>query len=326
MRRLLPCVGWFGLAAFNLLTPIAGAAQTPQANTPDAQTSAALANIEPTPQIKPGECWVRVRVPAVIHSVEERVLIKPEYVRYEIVPAEFKEVEKEIVVKPESVTFEVVPAQYETKEVEVVVTPEHTKMGATEPQFLSEETKREVKPSLLTLKIENGDAGELVSFLKQDAEFKAYARHLLVKPSQVQTEKVARAVEKVATQVLVKAAEVKEVKVPAEVKKITVRELVKPATKKEIKVPAEYAMVTRQHIVTPDRVVWQRVVCPNSISPELIKQVQAKLKEKGIELPEPDGQWNDATKAAVSQFQDKSGLPKAGLSYPLLEQLGIAAP
>jgi Putative peptidoglycan binding domain len=124
---------------------------------------------------------------------------------------------------------------------------------------------------------------------------------------------------------LVKAAEVKEVKVPAEVKKIKVRELVRPATKKEVKVPAEYALLAHERVITPEKVVWQRVVCPDKITPELIKSVQAKLKEKGSELGEPDGVWNDATKAAVVQYQTKNSLAVAGLSYALIEHLGLPA-
>lgn len=281
--------------------------------------------IEPQPPIKPGECYIRVLIPAKIEKTEERVLIKPEYIRYEIMPAEFKEVEKEVVVKPESTSYEIVPAQYETKEVEVVLAPDHTKISATEPQFLSEQAKRMIRPAGLSLKVEKSDAGELVSLLQKEAEFKMYDRQLLIKPSQVQQEKVAKVVEKVTTQVLVKPAEVKEVKVPAEVKKIKVRELVRPATKKEVKIPAEYAMVAHEHVISPEKIVWQRIVCPDKVTAELVKSVQGKLKEKGMEVGEANGQWNDATKTAVAQYQTKHGLAVAGLSYALIEHLGLPA-
>jgi hypothetical protein len=223
------------------------------------------------------------------------------------------------------VSYEVVPAVYETKEIEVVVAPEHTKLAASEPQFQSEEAKREVKPSQLNLKIENNEVGELLSFLQEDAQYKVYARNLLIKPSQVQQEKVAKSVEKVATQVLVKPAEVKEVKVPAEVKKYKVKELTRPATKKEVKVPAEYATITRQKLISPEQIVWLRVVCATKVTPEFVMQIQTKLKEKGIEVAN-DGMLNDATKAAIVQYQTKNNLTVGGLTYPFLEHLGVVAP
>ncbi len=282
------------------------------------------------PDAKPGECYLRVRVPAKFETTEERLLVKPEVIRYEVVPAEFKEVEKEVIVKPESITYEVIPAQYETKEVEVVIAPEFTKMSATEPVFQPEDNKVETRAARLALKLDanpfstNGAANsEVLSVANDPAEIKAYTRNLLIKPAQVQQEKVPRAIEKVATQVLVKPAEVKEVKVPAEIKKVMVRELVRPATKKEIKIPAEYTTVTRQRLIAPEKIMWQRVLCPADMTPTMLTTIQNKLKEKGVDPGEVNGQLTDATKAAVTQYQTQHNLAQGGLTYELLKHLGI---
>ena len=282
------------------------------------------------PEVKPGECYVRVKVPAKFETTEERLLVKPESIRYEITPAEFKEVGKEVVIKPESITYEIIPAQYETKEVEVIVAPEFTKISATEPMFQPEENKVETRAARLILKLDANPLGaagplnsEVLSLAQSPAEIKGYTRNLLIKPAQVQQEKVARAVEKVVTQVLVKPAEVKEVKVPAEVKKITIKELVRPATKKEVKTPAEYTTVARERLIAPEKIVWQRILCAADMTPAMITSIQTKLKEKGCDPGELNGKISDATKAAIVSYQSQHSLAQGGLTYEFLEHLGI---
>ena len=303
--------------------------QSPAATDP--QVAALLAGLaELPPEAKPGECYLRVRMPAKFETTEERLLVKPEVIRFEIVPAEFKEVEKEIVIKPESIAYEIVPAQYETKEIEVVLAPEFTKISATEPLFQPEDNKIETRAARLALKLDanpfsaNGPPNaEVLSLTNDPAEIKVYTRNLLIKPAQVQQEKVPRAIEKVATQVLVKPAEVKEVKVPAEVKKLMVRELVRPATKKEIKIPAEYTIVTRQRLLAPEKIVWQRVLCTAEMTPAMLTNIQTKLKEKGLDPGELNGQLSDATKAAITLYQTQNSLAQGGLTFEFLKHIGI---
>ncbi len=331
MRQLLDQFAVFCLLGIALANNFTLADEKPAAPATDPQVAALLAGLaELPPEAKPGECYLRVRMPAKFETTEERLLVKPEAIRYEVVPAEFKEVEKEVVIKPESITYEIVPAQYETKEVEVVLAPEHTKINATEPQFQPEDNKVETRAARLALKLDPNpfsasglQNAEVLSLAQDPAEIKAYTRNLLIKPAQVQQEKVPRAIEKVATQVLVKAAEVKEVKVPAEVKKMMVRELVRPATKKEIKIPAEYTTITRQRLIAPEKVVWQRVLCAAEMTPAMLTNIQTKLKEKGIDPGELNGQLTDATKAAVTQYQTQNSLGQGGLTYEFLKHLGI---
>ncbi len=334
MNQTLSGVGLcaVGFLWMNASLAMNAGADDPQTKAADPQLSTLLAAMtELPPEVKPGECYVRVKVPAKYETIEERLLVKPESVRYEIMPAEFKMVEKEVVVKPESITYEIVPAEYESKEFEVVVAPEHTQITATEPEFQSEENKVETRAARLVLKLDANPLsaggllsnGEVLSLAQDPAEVKTYTRSLLIKPAQVKQEKVAPAIEKIATQVLVKPAEVKEVKVPAEIRKLMVRELVRPATKKEIKVPAEYTTVTRSRLVSPERIVWQRILCASEMTPEMITAIQTKLKEKGVEPGELNGQLSDATKAAIGQYQSQNALAQGGLTFELLDHLGI---
>jgi hypothetical protein len=331
MRHVRGPIAALSLSIFAFTSHASHADEKPAPAPTDPQVAALLAGLaELPPEAKPGECYLRVRLPAQFETSEERLLVKPEAIRYEVVPPEFKDVEKEIVIKPESITYEVVPAQYETKEVEVVLAPEFTKINATEPVFQPEDNKIETRAARLALKLDvnpfssvGPQHAEVLSLSNDPAEIKAYTRNLLIKPAQVQQEKVPRAIEKVATQVLVKPAEVKEVKVPAEVKKVLVRELVRPATKKELKLPAEYTIVTRQRLVAPEKIVWQRVLCTAEMTPAMITNIQTKLKEKGVDPGELNGQLTDPTKAAVTQYQTQNNLAQGGLTYEFLKHIGI---
>ncbi len=321
------------LLTLSFLTGFCGA-DDKDPSAPDAQAAALLHGVAALPpSVKPGECYALVRYAAQFESIQERVLVKPEVVRYEIVPAEFKEVEKEVIVKPETVSYEIIPAQFESKEIEVVVAPEFTKLSATEPVLQAEERKLETRPGRLGLRLDANPfdlgsqiSGGVLNLFQDPGETTAYKRNLLIKPASVAQEKVARAVEKVVTQVLVKPAEVKEVKVPAEIKKVKVRELVRPSTKKEVKTPAEYGTVTFQKLIAPEKIVWQRVLCSTKLNAPMLTEIQNKLKEKGVDPGTANGELNEATKNAIAKYQANHRLAEGGLTYEFLEHLGVKAP
>ncbi len=319
----------FSVVALSLAATLTGNLLTGQEPAQPAPTQSTGLEALP-PNIKPGECYVRVLQPAKFETTEERVLVKPEAIRYEIIPAEFKEVEKEVIIKPETVSYEIVPAQFETKEVEVIAAPDFSSISATEPEFQSENATVITRAARVALKLgenifnrQEQMTGDVLCLINEDAESKTYVRNLLIKPAQFKQEKIAKTIEKVATQVLVKPAEVKEVKVPAEVKKFMVKELVRPATKKEVKIPAEYAMITKQRLVEPEKIAWQRVLCATNVTSEVIKSIQTKLKEKGIDSGEVNGDLNEPTKAAILQYQTQNNIAQGGLTYEFLEHIGL---
>jgi peptidoglycan hydrolase-like protein with peptidoglycan-binding domain len=59
-------------------------------------------------------------------------------------------------------------------------------------------------------------------------------------------------------------------------------------------------------------------------SPELVKQAQQALKEKGINAGPVDGQWGPQTAQGVKQFQQQNQIQATGqLDQPTLASLGI---
>jgi len=59
-------------------------------------------------------------------------------------------------------------------------------------------------------------------------------------------------------------------------------------------------------------------------SPELVKQAQQALKDKGIQVGAVDGQWGPQTQQGVKQFQQQQGLQASGqLDQQTVAALGI---
>jgi hypothetical protein len=75
-----------------------------------------------------------------------------------------------------------------------------------------------------------------------------------------------------------------------------------------------------------ERTVTSSAHASNTYDPALVRSVQQSLNDHGYNAGAVDGQWGPATRDAVRQFQQASGLPPSGeLSRPTLNALGIPA-
>lgn len=285
------------------------------------------------PNAKPGECYVRVKNPAKYKTVDERVLIQPETVRYETVPAVFREVEKKVLIKPEFVRHEFIPAKFEKKMIAVELQPEHSKLTAVAAKFKTEEKKFESKPAreYWTVGADplNPDpkmTKDILCLVQDPAEFIKYTQKVLQTAARVDQAKVAKREQMVETEVLVKPAEVKKITVPAEYKVVKVMELVTPARKQEIPVEAVYKTVKRKVLIAPEKLTWERVLCKTNITPEVIKSIQNALKKKGFDPGAVNGELNNATNNSIKKYQKENKLLEAGLSFEFLEHIGVKPP
>ena len=58
--------------------------------------------------------------------------------------------------------------------------------------------------------------------------------------------------------------------------------------------------------------------------PELIRQVQQRLNQRGINVGTVDGRWNAATQQGVKKFQEQQGMVATGqLDQSTLKALGL---
>jgi len=84
-----------------------------------------------------------------------------------------------------------------------------------------------------------------------------------------------------------------------------------------------YQTVSKEVMVEPGRMLWKRVLCESNLSPDIIRQIQTALIEKGFNTGGVDGVIGGQTREAVAQFQKDRDMAEGGLTYETLEALGI---
>lgn len=113
--------------------------------------------------------------------------------------------------------------------------------------------------------------------------------------------------------------------VPAEFATRDVRKLVTPATTRTIEVPAEYTTVTKRLLVKKGGFTeWREVLCSESVTPNIILQIQRALQERGYDAGAIDGVLGSLTKTALIQYQNDKGLPIGQMDMRTLQQLGVS--
>lgn len=281
-------------------------------------------------EAKSGECYVKVRRPAKFRTEKERVLVKEQSVRYEIVPAKFRDVEKKVLVKPESTRFEIIPAKFEKKIETVQTSPEFKRLSSTGAKFKSSKEKILVKPATAVWKkgtpplsaLQNV-VSEVWCLVKEAAEYQSYTRQNVDARASVGEHVVDAESQDVETHVLVRPAEVKKIVEPAQYETVKTRELVSPAFSKEIVVQAEYKEVKRQVLVQAEEIVWQRVLCDTNLTPKVIRKIQDALKAKKYDYGKEKGKLTPATMKAIEKYQKDYKLSKGAITYEFLEHLKI---
>jgi len=183
-----------------------------------------VADLLPT-DAKPGECFVRVYVPAQFETFEETVKVRDASTRLEVVPARYEWVEEQVMVKDASTVLEEIPAEFEMQERRVLVEPGHT-------GWQIEKTDKCLEPVPRTA------ASEMFCLVSHEPVY-----------------------ETVRTNVMVKPATTRCVEIPAQYQTVRREKLVAPATTRSIPIPEEYATVQQTRKVADARIEWQRVQC-----------------------------------------------------------------
>jgi hypothetical protein len=249
-----------------------------------------VAQAPPTLDAKVGECWAQVYVPPKTETTTDRICIKPESERLEIVPARFEWTEEQVLVKPASKRLVEVPAEFRTEDQTV-----------------------EVQPGYRTWVTSNGDQcrTEDGKPIYQNRVF-----CLVDQPPLTKTMKVER---------LEQRACVREIEEPAEYQTVRVQKCVEPASTRCVKVPAEYDEVQKTVVVAPGRIEWQRTVCDIEHN-DKISQVKRALAARGYEPGTVDTQSTDESFwVALRQYQTDNALGVGALTSETMQSLGLAS-
>lgn len=164
-----------------------------------------------------GQCFYEHFVPAKYETKSEKVLVKEEAEKVEIIPAKYEMVEEKVLVKDASKKVIEVPAVYDKVTEKVLVEPAKTiwKKGRG-----------------LAERIDN-TTGEIMCLVEVPAKYKTVSKRIVKTP-----------------------ATTKVVEIPAEYTMQKVRKLVAPAQEKRVKIPAEYTTVTKRVKVSDNTFTW----------------------------------------------------------------------
>jgi len=171
-----------------------------------------------------GDCYAKVFVAPQFDTVTERICVREESERLEIIPAQYEWVDEQVLVKEASTELVEIPAQFETREAVVQTSPGHTTWKQTQARCVADT---------------DGPPPQDV--------------FCLVSAPPTTTS--------ITTECQVKPATVEQRTIPAEYQTIRKQVCVNPATTRRINIPAEFRDIEKTVMISPGRMEWQRVDC-----------------------------------------------------------------
>ncbi len=188
--------------------------------TPQAAPVADVAAERPS-NVRPGEVWCYVRVPAVTRTEEERICVRQATYQEIQVPAQTQQVERKVCVRQASVQYEDIPAAFEDRHEQICTAPARTEWARVDcaPTHLREREQ----------------VGECWTLREIAPQF------------QTKT-----------TRVCVRQASRREIPIPPEFETRLETVVVQPARVDRIPVPAEYETRLKEVVVQGPRWEWRR--------------------------------------------------------------------
>jgi len=327
MKTYLPL-----LASLLLISPLA--AQEDKAAALAAQEDKAAAEeFSELPPAKPGECYIRTKLPAEYAVVKQKVLVKPATEDVTIAPAVFTQIVKKVMVSEAYTKIHVTDAQFEMRDVRVAVKPASTELVEIPPKFKEIEEEVIIKPAQqmwkkgagLRSELAGSDASALMCLVTIPAETKKVKRLIEVQPARTEKREVPGEWEVVKKRVLIKPAKMTEEVVPAEYADRLVLIPVEGPKRTVVAVPAVFEEVDTKILVTPERMGWTRVLCDTNLDGPILMDIQDALKAKGYASEGKRGELDQPMIDTVKKYAKDNNLA-SGLTYDLLKHLNVKAP
>jgi hypothetical protein len=315
-------------------------AEPAAAAAPAAATAAAMGGMcegQPTdpPQVAGvGQCYAKLWNEPQYSDVVQRTMVKPAGTRIEVVPAQYQTVTEEVMVREARKETRVIPAEYETVKDRVLVRPAYTRVETTPAVYDIYEEQQLVKPAYKTWKpgtmtaIQRVDeSGQILCLVEVPAEYKTVTRRELRTAEQTRNIEVPAEYTEVEKSVVKTAERTEVVEVePAVYETRQIEKLVQPAKETTVATEAEYADVTTKQLAAAGCYAWRQVLCDTNMTQDTVVSVQKKLSELGYYAGEPTGEFDEATLAAVNEYEQDNDLPvDPYLSVETARSLGIEA-
>jgi len=108
-------------------------------------------------------------------------------------------------------------------------------------------------------------------------------------------------------------------------KPVTVYEQVNKDKIVKIEVPATFTyVITKTAIKHKEQIIETEIICPDKITPLLIRQVQEHLKMLGYLVDSSAKELGETTMESIEKYQQENQLPIGGLNIPTLQSLNIS--
>ena len=274
------------------------------------------------PNARPGQCFIRPTIPAVVSQVPERRLIRAASTQVSTMPAEFRTVEDRVVTQPATRRIEVIEAEYADRTETVVTRPASTRLEPVEATFRTVTERVEVRPARQVWRISSelspeqrvaagvaADALDIYCLVTEPAEYRDVTRQVVATPATTRVVQIPAETGTVTRRVLVRPASTRAVEIPAEYGTVTRQVLVSPARSTSSVVPAEYDTITREVVRAPARTEWRQVLCDTNSTPAMLGSIQAALRNAGFDPGRGDGVVDNATLNALRAYQGARNLP-----------------
>lgn len=299
----------------------------------DKSASAFQEDIDLPPDPKPGECFMRTRLPATYETVKQKVMLSPATERIELKQESFQQEPKKFLITPERVEYKVVPAQFKKENRKVMVKPGKKELIHVPAQYKTVEEVVVVKPATQVWKrgsnvrgdVKGGEASDLLCLVTEPAVTKKVKRQVLVKEAHVKVKEIPAVYETYEETVMVSPAKVEEKKIEAKYETMMVEKRMTEGEQKKIAVKPEFQTIERQVLVKPSRMGWTRVLCDTNLTKPIIMDIQDALKAKKYSPGEKRGELSTETVNAVKAYTKDNNLA-SGLTYDFLKHIGVKPP
>lgn len=238
----------------------------------------------------------------------KQVVTREGTVTYRIEPPTYKQVLEKVLVRPEVKRYEVVPAVYELREKNITV-----------------EEAKTVMERCRAAGTRYGRNTDAIAFCARElpAKQKAVLVQELVKPETTQVKIEPAQYNYVIRKVVDQPARVVEVTLEPEVMDVPVEEVVAPSQTHQTEIAAVTQEMQVTTFEGDPRMVMRRAMCNDDITPTLVTNLQEQLHRRGYQAGPVDGLLGKYTLEALSDYQVDNGLAVGAVTYESLELLGV---
>jgi hypothetical protein len=288
---------------------------------------------------------------AVYETIEEEVVLQEASEEFVEVPAGFETVTEEVMTRPayailrdERAAARTVgdysaasmrrietPAEHESLQRHAIVEPARTK-------------KIPIEAKTKTIQVRRLASGPTQTSVEIEAEYQTYEKTVLKSAASIswrledmpgsgkatgrllcRSELPAKTA-KIDKWIVEKPATVQSREIPQESLPVRRRKLVAAATERRIELEAEKRNITRFAKTSDERLEWQRALCRDDATLDLVRALQQALSDKGFPPGPIDGAIGRATLTAVERFQVAEGLATGAITVQTIEALGLTIP